>query len=462
MHRSVPSVRFIALALLLTTAAGTNRAEVRAIPADAVNATGWPETLSLRRTSPTGRFLAIFDPDRPLGLLVREASGAPDQADQTYRLIGKSPAAEPALWPTRARFIAFDPPPLSELSAWPAEARPVASLEAVGPGETRAWLAVPPGTPPTLATWWQLAGRQPVARFDVLLQQGALRYCRVTKLADVTPLDPTWPVQAWPTPYERLTGGRHSRVTRRTGELVEIAAVPELPGASGLHVDFTRGSVFVGQGTIERSGRLFWTVRILQEEMTDTAAAANAERPEGARTTGIAIGDRAVIRTPADSAGSAFAARLFAVEETGLLLNAGARDGVRLGEQRQAFRDGQAIATVEVVRVQQSYARLNVISETPPPQPGDRIAREPPGDPTPRGTLTAVTDSGLFAFRLLHPSRPGEMLSLRDANGELGLALVLWRADGQGGGWCLPDTLQRPPTVGTAVFAPTFATAVEE
>lgn len=431
------------------------------MPPDAIDSAGWPETLTLRATSEAHRYLAIFDAGRPLGLLARDAPTTPVQADQTYRLIGAPPADQPALGPSGARVFAFDPPPLNELSAWPAEASPVAVLEAVGPGETRAWLAVPPGTPAGLETWWQLAGRQPVARFDVLMQAGPLRYCRVIKLADVAPLDPTWPVQAWPTPYERQSGGRHSRVTRRTGERVEIAAVPGLWDAAGLHIDFIRGSAFVGQGTLERTDRLFWAVRLLQEGVPVAAAGAE-EQSDDSSAIGVTIGDRANIRTRADSARGVFEPRLFAVEETGLLLNAGARDGIRRGEQLQAFRDGQSIATLEVVRVQQSYARLNVMTATVPPQPGDRVARAPRTDPAPRGTLTAVTDSGLFAFRPLRPSRPGEMLSLRDAEGDLGLALVLWSAEGQGGGWCLPGTLLKPPTVGTALLAPTFATGIQE
>jgi hypothetical protein len=282
------------------------------------------------------------------------------------------------------------------LPAWPAQAELFAVIDSVGPGGQTAWVRRGANDGVTVGDcWWLRVGSQPAARFDVMLVEPAMSFCRVRPLVAHAPVQPGDRVALWPTPGLRRDGAAHSRVTyiEGAGDALRIwvpwprgVPVPEEP-----HLEFFRGGRYVGHAIADRRDDRYWYARPIH----------------GAAAGEIAVGDEVHIRTRADIEARRFVARVFETGPEGAVVTAGEEDGLTAGTEGWLYRGGVVVMPVRVRRVQRDYALLEAAPTATEPlafQVLDEI-RFAPGAAAVLpmrqvlGTIETVVDETLFLAR---------------------------------------------------------------
>jgi hypothetical protein len=391
----------LALAALPTGA--TLAAVITAVPPGVLTVADDARTVrvAVPALPPPGVGLVLFDDRRPIGWYVaRPGDTAVD------RFVAVDPPATPSRRPRwRAWLVA--PDVLTRLYAvWPPDLPLTATIDSLGPGARTAWLSAGAWQGITVGTsWWSSAAGQPLARFDVLLVADDVCFARVVPLVREPALRPGVLARRWPTPGEEREGRLTSAVCfvepLDLGQRVWLAAAPHVPVPTDANVDFTRAGGHVQHGVIEDGDRHFWYVRTTPPGgVTSAATTQPASTPTtvpAADASRVRVGDRAVIRTPADVAAGRQPARVFELLDGHGLINAGERERLSPGDIGEVWRAGAAAGTATVHRVQRAYS-LIVPGAPLELRIGDEVRFVPPPPPAPDvGRVHAVAGRSFVA-----------------------------------------------------------------
>lgn len=338
--------------------------------------------------------------------------------------------------PEKLRAWLIRPRLFAELAPnWPQHAPLTTVIDSIGPGQRHAWLVggAERGWLRGQSWWLRLAG-QPVARFDTRYTGPGLSYCSVTPLVADAPLSPGQCVEAWPSPGERKNGRVTSAVvfTEDIGsdQRVWIAAPPDVGFPREPRIDFMRAGRYVGRGVVESRDPAFWYVRV--------SARACLER--------IMVGDDAQVRTLTMIHRREFVAHVFETAPEGYLIDVGEAENIAVDQFATAWRDGRALGTVIVSRVQNDYAFVRRPPDPPgePLQRGDEVHFAPRGGNTePRvvGEIDDVVDGTIFTARMRTDRKPSARipLAVRSGTRTVGAALLIDVADSVGFGFVIGE-----------------------
>ncbi len=408
--------------------------------------------VQLRSQDPVEYALALFEGARPIGLGSALGPGAKD----SYVF------AVPARYTPGTRAWLLEPDLVARaLQEWPESAPLRATVDALGPAGRSAWLRA--GTNQGIAvgdTFWLRIAGQPTARFDVRFVAPGLAWCSVEPLARDPAVRTGCEVAAWPAPGDRRAGRLGSAVSfveQRSGQLLAWIAAPPPSIACPVeaHVDFFQSGQCVGHGIVERRDSCFWYVPFTPLPAGATAVPASSPAASAPAARAPRVGDDVRIRTIAEIAERCYTARVFDIDQAGVLVNAGENDDLDLGQQLTAYRDGVPVALLVVRRVQRSYsvceARMTALAEGAPASAaelvriGDEVRLVPPRPSPPAvGVIRAATPDGVFTARVAAAAAPlGAPLAVRRADETLAAAVLLWSDGADAGGVVLTPSKTR-------------------
>ncbi len=352
--------------------------------------------------------LALFADERPRGWFDWH-SNSEDAAvfARTHAATPEEGTAISGAWLVSPRLVA------SLIDRWPADGQLTARIAGLGPGLRTAWLDAGSDAGVVVGdTWIALLGGQPVARLHVLVTTGPGAFCNAVPLTRAPRIFPGQSVTMWPAPGERRAGRASSHVSfvDETDSSVTawIAAPPGIEAATDINVDFRHDGRYVAHGLVSHSDTRFWYVRVFapsteghppatQPTTVPTTAPSTQPDDAGVRSALPQVGDTAVIRTMADIAAGRFETRIFESAAGEFLVNAGQREGLRVGEVGTVSRGGEHIGGAAVLRVQRVYARVAAESGATL-RAGDEVRFAPPvSPPAVLGQITDVADGALFS-----------------------------------------------------------------
>lgn len=328
------------------------------------------------------------------------------------------------------------------LPYWPARAALTARISAVGPGGRSVWLDA--GSDAGLApqqTFWLRIGGQPVGRFDVVLVERRIAFCRVVPLVDDMRLAAGQRAERWPAPGEERRGeARTAVVFTESAEGRQIVWAPAPRGVAipaEPRLDLFRDGLYVGHAIVERRDDRFWFARTLPPAEPDS----------------VRVGDIAQVRTQAVIDRRAFPAHITHITGEGFLINAGEADGLAVGDSAEVFRGPRRLGRVQVRKVQTTYAAVALSGDEPAAalQAGDvvRFATRP-APPTPVGALLEITSDQLFLAQSdpNHPIPLQAPLAVRLGGRTIGVAIAVAQRGDACVGFILEHSITQPAETG--------------
>jgi len=434
-------------------------------PADVLDAgpfrDGFAVSVSLSAPARPGTRLLLVDGIRPVGWLDLIEEGAGQARFRSRQPLSLQSAAAVRAWLLQPDAVA------SFFARWPVGAELLATVDTVGAGCTRAWIAA--GTDSGVETgdrWLQLLGGQPVASFEVLSREPRVSFCSVVRLADGWLPKPGHRVRLWPSPAQRRYGQASTAVafveSAGPGAFIVWVAAPryaECPREA--HLDFWRNGRWLGHAIVEGRDELFWYARFIPPQVVSevpAAASEGAAPPAGQATTGpavsaseddwqVRVGDVAVVRTKADIQARRFVAHVFGDSAGRALVDAGEVDGLKPGDRGTLLRQGQSAGMIELVRVQTSYSVAQPVDGGVEPWPGDEVlfggARPTEGIPVAR--ISEITGPTLFVAQALSGREAPLLvpLAVRSEQQVVGVAVLVAAGGRELGGVALEESLVR-------------------
>lgn len=318
-------------------------------------------------------------------------------------------------------------------------------IDSVGPGGKTAWLALGEQRGVRVGqAWWLRDAGQPIARLDVQLVERDVSFCRVTPLVNDPRLEAGLRPELWPAPADRRNGVARTAIVhveqRPTGTFIWTPIPRECDAPAETHLDIFSGGKFRGHAVVEERSDRFWFARLLP--------ALSTPPPE--------IGDDALVRTRAIIERRDFDARVFDVTAEGGLLNVGQSDNIQVGDVATIYREGDAAARVEVLRLQTDFAVAKLQSPAGFALRVGDVARWSAPAPVAQalgnvervsgGNLVQVRTDGSKVAPLATP------LALRDGTATVGVVLFVAAEPGRAIGFALKESLPRLPRVGDTVY----------
>jgi len=369
-------------------------------------------------------------------------------AEQAMVRLGSSSVANQALAGKRAIVI-----PGSRLSEakrrMPADTTPRGRVVVVGPASRQMWIDLGQASGLTADdNVWLLRDDYPIAQGRVarVLERSSLVLVRPLVSNTMSDIDDI--VELWPSPAMRRTG---------RSESIIMAAKPNPDGAEltmagsaregfepERQVELLNGAEYVGLAGITTASDRLCVAQSLRAFCTTQPTA----------------GLHAKVRPPRKASDGRLEARLFDVRPGYVLISAGERDGVEIGQIFLVMREGKPVIRLLVKAVKEDFAGAEPMKETDEetsiePIQWDRVVRDPvPADPVRViGEVEAVARGGQWVtLSLAEAGRPsvGDVVRIRTQPPTAALITVIGVEQG---------VLYVPPGWGIATI--TAGTAVE-